>query len=572
LKTLSVDTDGVLYALVLALAASLPFEPVRPLLALGFVDLNHLKLLLAATAVVWAISLRRHPARDGMPRGTLAIGLFLALAVLSALLATSHSGEALKVVGRFASGLYALLLVQQVVKGQPARISGLLWAVCLGAGGSALLGFGEVAGWPVLEPLLNLFKLAPTHVGGDLRLSASFQYATIAAMFFELAVPLAVVLAATSVRRWQQILAISLAMLCSAAVALTLTRAGLVALAAACALMFVLAWLRPRLRTLLLPTSLAAASAVLVLSNLALRFTDFTARLGTENDWGWYAASYAVPDSLGVETGAPAETVVTAANTGQAVWTTDGEHPFGLAYRWLSADASSQLVLPATVLSLPHEVRPGEAVQLTIRMSERLPPGDYRLAWGMLQRQVLWFHDRGSPDAETRVHVAPGAAAADAAPVAQEPREDTLPGLAPVSRTELWRAALQMFAQRPLLGIGPDNFRHLYGAYVGRPAWDERVHANNLYLELLADLGVLGTAALGLVIAPAIGRLVRGVRSPSGLLQGFWLAGFGASLLAFFVHSTLDYFLAFTPVYLLFWLIVGLSTAVDATGSRVRAT
>jgi O-antigen ligase len=168
--------------------------------------------------------------------------------------------------------------------------------------------------------------------------------------------------------------------------------------------------------------------------------------------------------------------------------------------------------------------------------------------------------------------VAPGAAAADAAPVAQEPREDTLPGLAPVSRTELWRAALQMFAQRPLLGIGPDNFRHLYGAYLGRPAWDERVHANNLYLELLADLGVLGTAALGLVIAPAIGRLVRGVRSPSGLLQGFWLAGFGASLLAFFVHSTLDYFLAFTPVYLLFWLIVGLSTAVDATGSRVRAT
>jgi O-antigen ligase len=120
-----------------------------------------------------------------------------------------------------------------------------------------------------------------------------------------------------------------------------------------------------------------------------------------------------------------------------------------------------------------------------------------------------------------------------------------------------------MVAQRPLLGFGPDNFRHLYGAYLGRPAWDERVHANNLYLELLADFGVLGTAAFGLVLAAPMVRLVRGLRRPPGALQGVWLAGLSASLLAFFVHGTLDYFLDFTPVYLLFWLIVGLSAAVS---------
>jgi O-antigen ligase len=120
-----------------------------------------------------------------------------------------------------------------------------------------------------------------------------------------------------------------------------------------------------------------------------------------------------------------------------------------------------------------------------------------------------------------------------------------------------------MFAQHPLLGTGPDNFRHVYGQYLGLPAWDERVHANNLYLELLADVGILGTAAFGLVIAPAVVGLVRAVRdSPQGI-HGVWLAGLGASMLAFFVHGTLDYFLDFTPVYVLFWLIVGLTTTLS---------
>jgi O-antigen ligase len=145
--------------------------------------------------------------------------------------------------------------------------------------------------------------------------------------------------------------------------------------------------------------------------------------------------------------------------------------------------------------------------------------------------------------------------------VAQQPRSDTGPGLGPVPRLQLWRAALQMIAQRPWLGIGPDNFRHTYGAYLDLPSWDDRVHANNLYLELLADLGVLGSAAFALMLLRPIVGLVRGLRSPLTVVQGLWLAGLGASLLAFFVHGTLDYFLEFTPVYLLFWLIVGLAMA-----------
>jgi O-antigen ligase len=147
--------------------------------------------------------------------------------------------------------------------------------------------------------------------------------------------------------------------------------------------------------------------------------------------------------------------------------------------------------------------------------------------------------------------------------VALAPRSDASVAEAPVPRLQLWHAALLVWAAQPLLGIGPDNFRHTYGTVLGLERWDTRVHANNLYLELLADLGLLGSLAWWLIVAPAIRSVVGGLRAPPAGPAGVWLAGLGASLLAYLVHGALDAFLAFTAVATLFWLIVGCSIAID---------
>jgi O-antigen ligase len=459
--------------------------------------------------------------------------------------------------------MFLLIVVYQVVRAQPARLVGLLWALALGAGISALLGLGEVAGWPVLDPVLQAFKVAPTRVGGDLRLSASFQYATIAAAFFEVAAPLALVLAAIQPghQRGRWLLATGIAAVCSAAVVFTLTRASIVALAAGLLLLLALAAARPRWYRLALPTALAGGAGALALVGLAVGMRNFGSRFETENDWGWYAASYDVPATITVAAGASTDAVVTARNTGEVVWTTVGPQNFALGYRWLSSDADSQLDMPATILDLPHDVAPGDAVQLNVDVGTRLPPGDYRLAWGMLQQQVLWFHDRGFPDAETVVHVVAGNSPSPAPAVDLRPRSDLQPAPPPVPRTELWGAALMMLRQRPLLGVGPDNFRHIYGTYLGLPAWDDRVHANNLYLELLADVGVLGALAFGVLVALPILGLLRGLRKRTAPAQAVLVAGLCASLLAYLLHSGLDAFLDFTSVYLLLWVVLGLSLA-----------
>ncbi len=563
----------ITYGLTWLLALTLPFEIVRPLLELRWLKLTNLELLVAATALAWGgeaitqrlrgspgtptVGLRRPMARLAMP----ALSLLL-VAIVSASLAPAHRLEAVKFVTRIATGLYAFSLIACIASSRP-RLVGLLWAVVLGAGLSACLGLGEVAGWRALDALLALFKATPTLVGGTLRMSASFQYATIAAMFFEMAAPLALALSATARSRPGRALALVITLICTAGVVLTLTRAGMATLALVYGLAIGLAWAHPRFRPWRWRAALALWSLALLIGGLAWRVDAFRARLATENDLNWYNAAYAAPASLTLRAGEAVTITIEARNTGQIPWEAAGERSFALGYRWLSADGRA--LGPSHVeISLPHDIAPGEAIRWTVEVRASVPPGEYRLAWGMLQRRVLWFRQRGVPEAETLVRVEPGIVTPIAPPVAAAPSDEAPAAPPTVRRMELWQAAWQMWAERPLLGVGPDNFRHLYGRYLGLALWDTRLHANNLYLELLADLGLAGLAVFGWLAVVAAIELARVLRQASDEPITLWAAGAGGSLLAFLAHGLLDYFLEFTSLYLLFWMSLGWIAALGS--------
>jgi O-antigen ligase len=173
----------------------------------------------------------------------------------------------------------------------------------------------------------------------------------------------------------------------------------------------------------------------------------------------------------------------------------------------------------------------------------------------MLQRDVVQFYERGWANAQTEVQVVGGDATVR--PIAVRAKDDEeAPWV--VGRLELWGAGLRLALQRPLLGFGPDNFRHFYGTELGLDSWDERVQANNVYLELLVDLGILGLAAFLWQVIPVTARSLRGRNSLSICL--------GLSLLAFLVHGLLDSFLVFTPTALLFWIVLGLAQKPQVSG------
>ena len=74
-------------------------------------------------------------------------------------------------------------------------------------------------------------------------------------------------------------------------------------------------------------------------------------------------------------------------------------------------------------------------------------------------------------------------------------------------RTSENLAGLHMWADQPLLGVGPDNFEAQYQRYSAQIGIDPRPEArgaHNLYLESLAETGLLGTLAFLAVLAGAL--------------------------------------------------------------------
>jgi len=124
------------------------------------------------------------------------------------------------------------------------------------------------------------------------------------------------------------------------------------------------------------------------------------------------------------------------------------------------------------------------------------------------------------------------------------------------ARSEFWSVAIQMAHDRPLLGVGPDNFRWRFGEYSGLQVDNLGIHAHNQYLEALADTGVLGFLAF----AGFIGVVVRLAAKRSS--QSHWRAALLASLIAWLTHALLDDFERFWPASIAFWLMVGLISSV----------
>jgi O-antigen ligase len=126
-----------------------------------------------------------------------------------------------------------------------------------------------------------------------------------------------------------------------------------------------------------------------------------------------------------------------------------------------------------------------------------------------------------------------------------------------------------MAVDRPWLGVGPDNFRQNYGHYLAIADWDRRVHANNMYLDVLAGAGVAAALALVWLVAAAGRTLWRRARDIE--VAG---AATGAALAVWVViagHGLVDSFLSFTSTYVTFAIAAGLALSPGLVALECRA-
>ena len=89
-----------------------------------------------------------------------------------------------------------------------------------------------------------------------------------------------------------------------------------------------------------------------------------------------------------------------------------------------------------------------------------------------------------------------------------------------VQRMAIWQAAWDMFQDHPLLGVGLGNFDTAYLVYA-LPGWPELPgHAHNYYLNLLAEVGLLGLGAYLALLTSFLAYTVRALRRVRTLVAG----------------------------------------------------
>jgi hypothetical protein len=312
--------------------------------------------------------------------------------------------------------------------------------------------------------------------------------------------------------------------------------------------------------------SLAAALLLPVLLGLvALREPLMWLHLASENVDTWYRAAYSTPAEVSTGPGGTATVPVRLANTGSRTWDASGSHPFALSYH-LEDSAGNSVTYDGPRTPLPVDLAPGTSVDLQARIVAPEAQGTYVIDWDGVQEAVTWFSWAGTPVARTYLTVdgpEPVAARGLAAGVTPPPTDLQPP---PPGRLTQWRIALRMARNRPLLGIGPDNFRWMYGDFAGLASWDTGGHANSLYFEWLADTGIVGLALFAWLAWRLLHVSYGGLLTPPHQMdpaRGIWLwrVALAASLTAWFLHGVFDYFYEPLPTNLAFWLVAGLALA-----------
>lgn len=543
------------------MAVIAPFE--RPLISqLGGFTLTTVEaailVTLAGVFFVFAPRLRAIRAsvewRNPVVLSALAV---LALFILSAAFAPDHQGNAIRFTARMVVAAIICFVAATVIDSRDrARllVAAMLASAVLVAG----LALLEAAQVPWVMRTLTAFRPGFHVVGGQLRASSTLLYPTIASMYLEIVFALGLWLLLENRTRSRSGLNAQVAivfgalLVIAAGIIATFTRAGLIGMAAALTVVGGLHALRIRRldRTHAVLAALALAIVGLVLMSRAPHL--LLTRFRTEGSQDWYGAKYQPPESLRLTTGTEYQIPVSLINTGRIAWDSTTEPPFAMSYHWLRADTNGVVQFDGWRTPFPLPVAPGAAIELPVNVKAPGEPGKYVLVWDVVHEGRAWLSTEGITPARSLVEVT-GRVTSEVITTM-----DRLPAASVrADRFTLWRAALRIAAERPWLGVGPDNYRLVYGPYAGLPRWDTRVTANNMYLEMLADTGVFGLAAtISLIACAGVGLWRRWLRASDGLSLSAAVAC--AVWLMIVGHALVDTFLAFTTTYDVFAIAAGL--------------
>jgi len=540
-------------ASVMLVAAIAPFERALPGSIFGFTLTTVELTILIALATGAIVRLRRPEAIDWRTPITVPLAALALCAFVAAAAAPEFQGNALRVAARFGIAVALFILIANVAANDRAakRIVAALLASASVVGVIAIL---ELAQIPWVLNALKAFRPGFHVVGGQLRATSTLFYPTITSMFLEVAFALGLVLLVpkSQAPSPKSHLAFAGLVLTGAGVVATFTRSGLITIAMSLAIYGAVLFIR-RNGWGSEHKRLAVLAAVLVALVLLSRSPQMLlARMSVEGSQDWYGASYDVPRQLTLRPDSFNDIDIALSNEGRLTWQSNAVPTFALSYHFLQADSEDVVIFDGLRTDFARPVEPGDEVRLKARVRAPGYPGKYLLIWDVVQEHRTWLSLEGVYPGRTTVLV-------EGTPVgAPLPSRGKMPSSAMrLPRAVLWEAAFGIAREHPVLGIGPDNYRHTYGRRLGLAAWDERVHANNSYIEVLVGMGAIGVAAMAWLMFAAVRSGARAIVDASDARLPI-VAASCAACAAIAVHALVDSFLTFTPTYAVFAIAAGL--------------
>jgi tetratricopeptide (TPR) repeat protein len=134
----------------------------------------------------------------------------------------------------------------------------------------------------------------------------------------------------------------------------------------------------------------------------------------------------------------------------------------------------------------------------------------------------------------------------------------------PAGRLSLWKSTLAMFADNPITGTGLNTFDFIYPQYRLPDLYRQAVYAHSDWLQLLAELGIIGFLIIlsGLVIFFITAR--RGlalVKFEQNWIKGLIVGGLSSVIVSSF-HALVEFNIHIPAIAVLFVIIIAITVIV----------
>lgn len=130
-----------------------------------------------------------------------------------------------------------------------------------------------------------------------------------------------------------------------------------------------------------------------------------------------------------------------------------------------------------------------------------------------------------------------------------------------IDRKLIWRAGWKMFSVKPLIGLGLGTFMFNFKQFVVKNYPYGAVYAHNCYLQMAAEIGIIGLASFLSILALFFYQGIKLLNTKEKSFFWYVLLASQAAILGYCAQMGVDTTLYALDLGMLFWLVLGIGAA-----------